>query len=255
MITVGIDIGARNSQVTILKDDREILALASALTAFDQEVSAEQALNKACQDAGISVDEINQFISTGVGRSFAPHNPKQVTEITAATKGAHFLFPTARTTIDVGAEEGRAIKLDASGSVKDFAVNEKCAAGAGSFIEIMARTLECSVEEFADLSLKSTESVPINAQCTIFAESEAVSLIHANTPLCDIARAIHDAIADRIAGVVHRVGIERDVILCGGVAYNKGLIESLKKTLKLDALIVPETPEYLGAIGAALAHD
>ena len=255
MITAGIDIGARNSKVAIIKDDKEILALACVITGFNQKASAEEALNTACQDAGISVNDIDRFISTGAGKSATPYNAKEITEIGAAAKGAHFLSPTAKTVIDIGAEEGRAVKLDEAGNVKDFAVNEKCAAGAGSFIEIMARTLESSVEEFAILSINSTKTVPMNAQCTIFAESEAVSLIHANTSLEDIARAIHDAMADRIAGVVHRVGIEKDVLLGGGVAHNRGFIESFKRALKLDTILVPESPEYIGAIGAALAHD
>jgi benzoyl-CoA reductase subunit D len=255
MITAGIDIGAKNSKVAILKDDKEILALGSVLTGFDQKASAEEALNKACQKLGITVNDIDHFVATGAGRSVAPHDAKQITEISAAAKGAHFLFPNAKTVVDVGAEEGRAIKLDGAGNVKDFAVNEKCAAGAGTALEVLSRALECSLEEFTELSLKSTKTVPMNAQCVIFAESEVVSLIHAKTPKEDIARAIHDSMADRIAGVVQRVGLEKDVVFGGGVAYDRAFVESLKGALKIDNILVPEAPEYMGAIGAAVAHD
>ena len=156
--------------------------------------------------------------------------------------------------IDVGAEDGRAVRCNVQGNIKDFVVNEKCAAGAGSFIEAMARALEVSTEEFAELSLKSKTKIPMNAQCVIFAESEVVSLIHAKTSHPDICRAIHDAIADRIASMVRRVGIEKEVVLVGGVGRNKGFVDSLNRNLGVE-VIVPEEPEYASALGAALTHD
>lgn len=254
MITAGIDMGAKFSKVAILKDDKEILALAGVLTGFDQKAAAEEALKKACQKANISIDQIDKFVSTGAGKEAAPHSPKWISDVGAAGKGANFLFPTARTVADIGAEEGRAAKIDAKGNVRDFAVNEKCAAGAGTFIETMARALQHPIEEFCELSLKSTKSIPMNAQCVIFAESEVVSLIHAKTSHEDIARAIHDSIADRNAGLVRRVGVEEDVVLGGGMGYDRGFIDSLKRTLGVN-ILVPEQPEYISAIGAAVAHD
>jgi benzoyl-CoA reductase subunit D len=131
-------------------------------------------------------------------------------------------------------------------------INERCAAGAGTFVEAMSRALEVKLEEMGTLSLKAERAVPMNAQCTIFAESEVVSLIHAKTPKADISRAIHDAIADRIASMTRRLGIQRDVVLVGGVAKNIGFIASLKRALGVD-LLVPDEPEFVGALGAALA--
>jgi benzoyl-CoA reductase subunit D len=154
--------------------------------------------------------------------------------------------------IDVGAEEGRAIKVDESGRVVDFAINEKCAAGAGAFTEAMARALEVKIEEMGPLSLKSTQVVPMNAQCAVFAESELVTLVHSKVPKPDMARAIHDAIADRIVSMVRRVGIEKEIMLIGGVAHNIGFVSSLNQGLKTE-VIVPEDPEYVGALGAALS--
>jgi benzoyl-CoA reductase subunit D len=156
-----------------------------------------------------------------------------------------------RTVIDIGAEEGRAIKCDENGKVVDFAINEKCAAGSGTFCETMSRTLEMKIEDMGPLSLKSTKSIPMNAQCAVFAESEVVSLIHAKTSKEDIAHAIHDAISDRIASMARRVGVEKEVALIGGVAKNVGFVDSLKKELEIDFLI-PEDPAFISAYGAAV---
>lgn len=254
MLTAGIDMGAKNTKVVILKDDKEVLARSSVLTGFDQKASAEQALQEAVQKAGVKIADIKYVTATGVGRKAAPYVTGEVTEISANAKGGHFLFPSARVVIDVGAEEGRAVRCDAQGNVKDFAVNEKCAAGAGSFVEAMSRALEVPLAEFAVLSLKSTANIPMNAQCVIFAESEVVSLIHAKTARADISRAIHNAIADRIASMVRRVGVEKDIILIGGVARNKGFVDALNRNLGVE-VIVPEEPEYVSALGAALTHD
>jgi benzoyl-CoA reductase subunit D len=154
--------------------------------------------------------------------------------------------------IDVGAEEGRAVRCDEHGKVIDFSYNEKCAAGAGAFAEGMARALEVSLEELGPLSLKSNQAIQMNAQCAVFAESEVVTLIHAKTPREDIARAVLDAIASRIISMVRKVGFEKDIALIGGMTLNVGFVEALKRGLELD-VYVPENPEYVGALGAALA--
>jgi len=159
-------------------------------------------------------------------------------------------LPTVKTVIDVGAEEGRGVKVGPNGIVKDFVINERCAAGAGTFVEAMARALEVKVEDMGPLALKSTQVIPMNAQCCVFAESEVVTLIHSKVSKEDISRAIHDAIASRISSMVLRVGVEKDVVLIGGVALNPGFLPPLKKELNTD-IIVPEYPEYVGAIGAA----
>jgi len=159
--------------------------------------------------------------------------------------------PNARTVIDVGAEEGRGISTDAKGKVIDFAVNERCAAGAGTFTEAMARAIEAKLEDMGDLSLRSTQEVPLNAQCAVFAESEVVSLVHAKTSKEDIARAIHDGISNRIAAMARRVGVQNDIVLIGGVAKNKGFVASLKRQLEAE-IKTPDEPEYVGALGAAV---
>jgi len=254
MITAGIDIGTKNTKVVILKDDKKILAQTSVISGLDQNASAEKALKEALQKAKTKQSDLAHIVSTGIGRKAAPHITNEVSEIISAAKGGSFLFPSARVVIVVGAEEGSATRCDDQGRVKDFAINDKCAAGAGSFVETMARALEVSVEEFAQLSLKSKKHVPMNAQCIIFAESEVISLLHSKTPHQDISRAIHDAIADRVSSTVRQIGIEKDIILIGGVSRNKGFVDALNRNLGIE-VIVPEEPEYVGALGAALSHN
>jgi benzoyl-CoA reductase subunit D len=251
MTTGGIDCGSKITKVVLLKDGG-VIARAGAVTGFDHKAAAPKCMDEALKQAGLSLDGLDGICSTGTGRKVVPFRAKEITDVGAAAKAAVHLFPAARTVVDVGAEEGRGIRCDEAGKVIDFAVNEKCAAGAGSFTEAMARALEVSLEDFGRLSLKSQKAVPMNAQCAVFAESEVVSLVHAKTPKEDIARAVHDAIASRISSMLKRVGIEREVVLVGGLALNPGFVESLKRDLEMD-VHVPSEPEYAGALGAAVA--
>lgn len=250
MITAGIDMGAKTTKVVIL-NDKQIVAKSLVLTGFEQQEAAEKALTQALAQAKLTRGDIAQMVATGAGRKAVPWVKENVTEVSADARAMAFLHPQVRTLIDVGAEEGRAIKCTPDGKVADFAVNEKCAAGAGTFVEAMARALELKLEEMGELSLKSTTAVPMNAQCTVFAESEVVSLIHAKTPKPDIVRAVHDAISSRITSMARRVGIEKDIALIGGVAHNAGFVDALKRGLEAEVL-VPADPEFVGALGAAL---
>ena len=250
MITIGVDMGAKNVKVIFLRD-REVISKAKVIAGFDAEGALHKALKLASQQADLDFNEIPNITSTGAGRKDVPMARDDVTEVGAAAKGAHFFFDNVRTVIDVGAEEGRGIRCNADGRVVDFVVNEKCAAGAGAFTEAMARALEVPLEEFGPLSLKSEKEIPMNAQCAVFAESEVVSLVHAKTPKEDIARAVHDAIASRISSMVRRVGVEPEVALVGGLAYNVGFADSLSRDLETELLIPPD-PEYTAAIGAAV---
>jgi benzoyl-CoA reductase subunit D len=153
---------------------------------------------------------------------------------------------------DVGAEEGRAVKIDEKGDIVDFAINEKCAAGAGVFIESMARALDVSLEEMGPLCLQSDNEIPMNAQCVVFAESEVVGLINAKTEKCDISKAIHDAMVGRIVTMIRRVGVNEDVVLLGGVARNPGFVEAMKRELSVEKLYIPDAPEFGAAVGAAV---
>lgn len=249
-VVAGIDMGVQNVKVVLLRDG-EILSYGLAPSGFEPEKAAEQALQEALEKARISMGEVKHVAATGVGVELAPRVDSKVSVVSADARAAVYLFPSARTVIDVGAEESRVIRCDGKGNVLDFALNERCAAGAGAFLEAMARALEVRLEEMGALSLKAKGTASISATCVIFGESDVVSLIHKQEPKHEIARAIYDALAERITSIVHRVGLEPDVVLVGGVAKDVGFTAALKRKLETEVLI-PEHPELAGALGAAL---
>jgi len=249
MITAGVDIGAKTIKIVVMQDNK-IVGKTLVMAGYDVVESLKTAWDEALAKTGLQENQFDKILATGAGRKEATMAHDQVTEVSAAAKGATTLDNRVRTVIDVGAEEGRAIKIDAGGKVVDFAINEKCAAGAGAFTEAMARALEVTIDQLGPLSLQSTQAVAMNAQCAVFAESELVTLVHSKTPKPDMARAVHDAIADRIVSMVRRVGMEKEVMLIGGVAKNVGFRESLKRELETE-VIIPEEPEFVSALGAA----
>lgn len=235
----------------ILKDGA-IISCALALSGFSQEQAAREALLAALKIAGLSEAELDCVIATGAGQAAVSFAGGTVTEVSAAARGTIKLFPQARTVIDVGAEEGRAVKVDETGKVIDFVINEKCAAGAGSFVEGMSRALGVTLEEMGPLSQQGEKTVPMNAQCAVFAESEVVSLIHARISKADIAKSIHAAMAARISAMVRRVGIQKEVAMIGGIAHNKGFVQAMENELECKMLLHEKYPEYISALGAAL---
>ena len=252
MITAGIDCGAKNTKTIVMKDG-QIIGKGKVLTGFDQNKAIISSWEMALKDAGISEGDVERIFGPGSGRNSIKNVTGLINDIKAMGKAANYYFPSARTVADVGAEEGRAAKLDEKGSAVDFAINEKCAAGAGAFIEAMARALEVNLEEMGPLALTSDKEIPMNAQCAIFAESEVVGLIHARTSKPDISKAIHDAMASRIVSMIRRIGVNEDVVLLGGVGRNPGFVEAMKLQLKLEKIHIPDEPEYGEAVGAAVA--
>jgi benzoyl-CoA reductase subunit D len=250
MITVGIDLGTQRVQVVVLKDG-SVASRAQTLSGFDPTKAAEQAIDEVLKKANIEFSEVASFAATGSAVDMAPYSANKVSMMNADAKAGIFLFPKARTIIDIGAEEARAVKCDDRGVMVDFVVNERCAAGAGAFIEAMARALEVKLEDMGPLALKAERASPINASCVIFGESDVVSLIHRQESKPEIARAVYDAMADRISSMVHRLGINPDIILVGGVAKDVGFVASLNRKLGVN-VIIPEYPEYAGALGAAI---
>jgi predicted CoA-substrate-specific enzyme activase len=262
MITAGIDMGSRSVKVVLLEeikvDGAPQLKYAVKKTHLmmpgdiDADQAAEKAFTEALAAAGVKRDQVKTVFATGAGRKQVAFAAEGITEMTAGAKGAVYMFPNARTVVDVGAEEGRGMKTDAEGRATDFAGNEKCAAGAGSFAEAMSRALQMSLKEFGEASLQSDKTIPMNAQCTVFAESEVVSLIHSATPKNDIAKAVLDAVASRVCAMVRRVGIEGEVVLIGGMVHNAGFVQSLKNAMAVDKVSLPDMPEYISALGCAL---
>ncbi|MFH1434254.1 MAG: acyl-CoA dehydratase activase, partial [Pseudomonadota bacterium] len=251
MIVAGIDCGAKNTKTVIMKDGR-IIGKGLAPTGFDQAGAVKESFDAALKDAGVKAGDIEKTAGTGAGMDEIRNTDLKVNEVTAMARAANFFFPSARTVTDVGAEKGGAVRIDGKGNVLDFAVNEKCAAGAGAFIEAMARALEVELEALGPMAMESGKSIAMNAQCAIFAESEVVGLIHARTSKADISKAIHDAMASRIAPMIRRIGVNRDIVMIGGVGRNPGFVHSLKAELEIDEVLIPEDPAFGAAVGAAV---
>lgn len=251
MITAGIDCGAKNTKTIILKDG-QIIGRGTVLTGFDQSRAVRDSLEMAVKDGGVKREDLARIGGTGSGAKSITEADIHVNDIKAIAAAAHFFFQKAHTVADVGAEGGRAAKVDDNGGVVDFAVNEKCAAGAGAFIEAMGRALETSLEQMGPLALSSDKAILLNAQCTIFAESEVVGLIHAKTEKKDICKAIHDAMASRTVSMIRRIGVNPDIVMLGGVAYNPGFVTALQRELGVEEIHIPDKPEFGAAVGAAV---
>lgn len=242
--------GTQRVKVAILKDNK-IIAHNQKFSGFDPSKAAEETFKEALQTAKISREEIQHITATGAGVNMITFADSTISMMGADAKAGAYYFPSARTIIDVGAEDARAVKCDENGVMLDFVVNARCAAGAGTFIEAMARALEVELDDMGLLSLKAERASPINASCVIFAESDVVSLIHREEPKSEIARAIFDAMSERVSSMARRLGVTPDIVLIGGVAKDVGFVNSLKRRLGTDILI-PEEPIYAGAVGAAL---
>jgi benzoyl-CoA reductase subunit D len=250
VIAAGIDVGAKTTKA-ILMDGDAILGRGAVPTGFDQDQAACQALGVARQEAALEESSIKKVFFTGLaGRSFASA-AGHISSVRAAARGTIHLLPEARTIIDVGAEQSYSLSCDAHGAVLDFALNERCAAGSGAFLEAMSHALEVTLQELDALAGKASGKVRITAQCTIFAESEVVSLIHSQTPKPDIAGAIIDSIASRVAATVRGMGSTPLVVLIGGLARCAAFRTGLQSSLEMDVQI-PENPEFACALGAAL---
>jgi benzoyl-CoA reductase subunit D len=250
VITAGIDLGTQSVKAVILKDGT-IISHSLTFSGFDPAKAAEQAVDEALKKAKLSLSDLNHITATGSGMEMAPQSNSTISIMGADAKAGVYLFPNARTIIDIGAEEAIAVKCDDKGIMVDFIVNERCAAGAGTFIEAMARALEVKMEDMGPLSLKAERASPINASCVIFGESDVITLIHRQESKPEIARAVFDAMADRISSMVYRLGVNPEVVLVGGVANDVGFVASLKRKLGID-IFIPENPEFAGAVGAAL---
>jgi benzoyl-CoA reductase subunit D len=251
MIVAGIDVGGKNVHI-VIKKDGQILGKGTAPTGIKKAEAVEQLYDEILKKAGLKRKDVERVVATGSAAKRVAFASGFIPDVAADARSVIKQIPTARTIIDVGAEEGRAIKVSAEGKVLDFAINEKCAAGTGTFVEAMSRALEISVEELATIALNATQTIPMNAQCAVFGESEVVSLIHQKITKPNISRAVMDAIAGRIGSLARIVGLERDVIVVGGMAKNAGFVDSLKKIIGIP-VTVPRDPDYIGALGAAEA--
>jgi len=250
MIVAGMDIGSITAE-TVLLENEKILAAVILPTGANSRAAAERSLGTALDQARLSRESVFRIVTTGYGRASFPGAEKRITEITCHARGAFFIQPRTRTVIDIGGQDSKVIRLDGQGRNVDFQMNDKCAAGTGRFLEVMARALEVRLEDLGAFSRAASRTIQISSTCTVFAESEVVSLIAENQPKEVIIRGLHDSIADRILGMVQRVGIEETVTLTGGVAKNEGVVRALEERLKVE-LFIPPDPQIVGALGAAL---
>ena len=250
MIVAGIDIGSITAETVILQDN-QMLSSSIVPTGANSRTAAERSLTAALKQASLRQEDLAAIITTGYGRASFPSATKMITEITCHARGAFFVYPETRTVIDIGGQDSKVIRLDKKGRNVDFQMNDKCAAGTGRFLEVMARALEVKLEDLGRLSRSAQRTIKISSMCTVFAESEVVSLIADNQPQEVIIRGLHDAIADRILGMIRRVGVEEKVTLTGGVAKNEGVVQALEERLEVRVFVPPE-PQIIGALGAAL---
>jgi predicted CoA-substrate-specific enzyme activase len=252
IIVSGIDVGSSTTKVVLLDENQNILAR-NIIPSGGRFVSAcEQCFQMALNDAGVRRDSVKLVISTGYGRKRIPFDCEDITEITCHAKGVHFLLPDTRTVIDIGGQDSKVIKLNETGKIVTFVMNDKCAAGTGRFLEVIARALEVDLDDMRELHLKSKKLVPISNFCTVFAESEVISLMAQGHDIPDIIRGINSAVASRIIALMNRVTGEEDIALTGGVAKNQGVIFEMKGQTNGKRIMVPEEPQATGALGAAL---
>lgn len=250
MITVGIDVGSITTKAAVAEDG-QVIADNVVLTGYNARLAGENVFDDILEESGISRTSIDKIISTGYGRNSVAFADQAVTEITCHAAGAHYLDPQVRSVIDIGGQDSKAIAVSDTGSPLDFAMNDKCAAGTGRFLEVMARALEVDLDDFGSFSLKAQQPSPISSLCTVFAESEVISLISKGAKRENIIAGIHEAIAARTVAMANRVGFKPAIMMTGGVAKNIGVVRALEQKIG-HSIEVSEKSQVTGAIGAAM---
>lgn len=249
-IVAGIDVGAATAKTVIL-NGRAVQSSALLPTGASVTRSAEAVMEEALKRSGLTMERLGYVVSTGYGRRAVPFAHKALTEILCHARGVNTLHPGVRTVIDIGGQDSKAIAVDEKGHVSNFVMNDKCAAGTGRFLEVMAMILEVKIQEIGVLSLDAREPCKVTSTCTIFAESEMVSLRAEGRSQEDILAGIHHAMAHRIAIMGKTVGFRKEVVFTGGVAKNPGMKKALEEAIQME-ILVPEEPQMMGALGAAI---
>jgi predicted CoA-substrate-specific enzyme activase len=250
MRTAGIDIGSITAKAAIVEDGG-ILGTKIIFTGYNSEAAGVKVYEDLLSESGLNTSSIAKIVSTGYGRNSVKFADKTFTEIMAHAAGAYLLNPKIRTIIDIGGQDSKAIALDEKGKVRNFVMNDKCAAGTGRFLEVMARALEVNLDEFGAMSLQSKLPSKISSLCTVFAESEVISLIARGEKRPDIIAGIHESIAARVSSMIARVGVAEPVMITGGVARNAGVVDALERKLGVK-IAVSSYAQVNGAIGAAI---
>jgi predicted CoA-substrate-specific enzyme activase len=250
MYTAGIDVGSITTKAAVMKDG-ELLSTRIISTSYNARNAGRKVFDALLSDLQLQIKQIDRIIATGYGRNSVDFANKAITEITCHAAGALFLNPDVRSVIDIGGQDSKAIVIDANGNVQDFAMNDKCAAGTGRFLEVMARALEVDLDDFGRISLKAQKPATISSLCTVFAESEVISLISQGEQRENIISGIHESIGSRVVAMGKRVGMTPPIMMTGGVAKNIGVVKALEKKLGSTIKVSPNA-QFTGAIGAAL---
>ena len=248
--TLGIDIGSTASKCVILADGKELVSK-SLIPVGAGTSGPQRAISDVLENAGLKREDMGYVLATGYGRnSMLEIADQQMSELSCHARGASFLFPEVHTVIDIGGQDVKVLQIE-NGVMTNFVMNDKCAAGTGRFLDVMARVLEVKVEDLGTLGAQSTKNVSISSTCTVFAESEVISQLSLDTDKRDIINGIHHSVASRVAGLAHRVGVRDQVVMTGGVAQNTGVVKALEEELGHIIYTSPLT-QYNGALGAAL---
>jgi predicted CoA-substrate-specific enzyme activase len=251
MLIAGIDIGSGSTKGVVVDARGEVLGRGLVRTRANFELVASEALEAACADAGAARGDVAYVAATGLGRYALPFRDIQITDLTCGARGAAALFPTTRYVLDIGAQCSRAIKLRDGGKVKEFHMNEKCAAGSGGFLERAAKYLEVGLADIGAMSLGAEKPQPISSVCAVLAETEIINHVSEGVAVPNILRGIHDSLADRSLLLLKRVGLDGEVTLIGGVALQDGMVVALREKLGV-TVNVPAEPQLTAALGAAL---
>lgn len=253
IIGCGIDIGSVSTEAVLLKKNehkKDILAYAIIPTGSNSKIAAEKVLDDACSKAGLNIEQVQRTVATGYGRINVPFAHKNITEISCHARGALHYYPGTRLVIDVGGQDSKVIRIDENENPFDFLMNDKCAAGTGRFLEVMAQALEIDLTHFGEIFFNTGEQVDITSTCTVFAESEIVSLIGHGEDKNKIIKGLIYSIAHRVCTMVERVGLAEPVCMTGGVAKNLGVVRAIEENLNVKVNLPPE-PQIIGALGAA----
>ena len=254
MYVLGLDVGSASSKVVIMDDDKNIVSY-SVVQVGTGSSGPQRALDEALSKVNLKLEDMTKIVATGYGRYAFEKADKQISEISCHAKGIFHLVPTARTIIDIGGQDAKAIRLDGRGMVSQFYMNDKCAAGTGRFLDVMARVLEIDITQMEEYDAKATEVVNVSSTCTVFAESEVISHLSNNIPKENIIAGIHASVASKACGLAYRTGLEDDIVMGGGVAQNRGVVRAISRELRRPVIVAPN-PQITGAIGAALfAYD
>lgn len=251
MIVAGCDVGSLTAKAIIMKDDK-LLAGEVIRVLANPEASAQEVMGIALKKTGLSLNDIAFCVGTGYGREKISFVNESVSEITCHAKGAQWLIPSVRTIIDIGGQDCKATKIDKDGNIVKFLTNDKCAAGTGRFLEVMAELLNVKLEDLGSLTAKSKECLELSATCTVWAQSEVVYHINDKRSVEDIGAAVNLTMANRMAILANRLGVEKDVCMTGGVAKNIGVRKELEKLIDVKIKKIRKDPQLMGAIGAAI---